>query len=107
MDSTSTGTSSYVTGKWGKRPTALTALTEAGEKHWVDRMIVEMNRELRADLSTTVTVCRTLSAIKRHRDNVGKMNFLSLGASNASRTKKGSNCHRDREEGMDNFRVLH
>jgi len=88
MDSTSTGTSSYVTGKWGKRPTALTALTEAGEKHWVDRMIVEMNRELRADLSTTVTVCRTLSAIKRHRDNVGKMNFLSLGASNASRTAK-------------------
>jgi hypothetical protein len=51
-------------------------------------MIVEMNRELRADLSTTVTMCRTLSAIKRHRDNVGKMNFLSLGASNASRTAK-------------------
>ncbi len=88
MDSTSTGTSSYITGKWGKRPTALTPLTEVGEKHWVDRMIVEMNRELRADLSTTVTVCRTLSAIKRHRDNVGKMNFLSLGASNASRTAK-------------------
>jgi hypothetical protein len=80
------GTTAYVTGGWGKRATAIKPLTPAGEKYWIDKLIGEANRELKADLATAVSYSRTLSAVRRQAENVGRMSMLCLGASNSSRT---------------------
>jgi hypothetical protein len=80
------GTTAYMSGSWGARPTAIQPLTEAGEKHWVDKLVVEINRELRTGLSPDICFKRTISAVKRQADNVGAMSMLTVGASNSART---------------------
>jgi hypothetical protein len=82
----STGTSAYVTGDWGKRPEKVSPLTESGEKHWVGLLIGEINRELKLGLATSVSFGRTLSAVKRVGEDVGKISAVTVGASNAART---------------------
>ncbi len=82
----SCGTSAYVTGSWGVRPTEIKALTQAGEKYWIDKLVHEVNRELRVNLSTTLSFNRTLSVIKRQANDVGKISMITVGASNAIRT---------------------
>jgi hypothetical protein len=37
----SSGTTAYVTGSWGVRPTEITPLTQSGEKYWVDKLVHE------------------------------------------------------------------
>jgi hypothetical protein len=82
----STGTTAYVTGDWGKRPLKVGPLTESGEKYWVGLLIGEINRELKLGLATAVSFGRTLSAVKRVGEDVGKMSAVTVGASNAART---------------------
>jgi hypothetical protein len=82
----SSGTSAYVTGSWGVRPTEINGLTQAGEKYWIDKLVHEINRELRVNLATTLSFNRTLSAIKRQANDVGKISMVTVGASNAIRT---------------------
>jgi len=82
----STGTSAFVTGDWGKRPERVGPLTESGEKYWVELLIGEINRELKLGLATSVSFGRTLSAVKRVGEDVGKITAVTVGASNAART---------------------
>jgi hypothetical protein len=82
----SSGTTAYVTGDWGKRPLKVGPLTETGEKYWVGLLIGEINRELKLGLATAVSFGRTLSAVKRVGEDVGKMSAVTVGASNAART---------------------
>jgi hypothetical protein len=82
----STGTTAYVTGDWGKRPEKIGALTESGERHWVGLLIGEINRELKLGLATSVSFGRSLSAVKRVGEDVGKISAVTVGASNAART---------------------
>jgi hypothetical protein len=82
----SSGTTAYVTGSWGVRPTEIKALTQAGEKYWIDKLVHEVNRELRVNLATALSFNRTLSAIKRQANDVGKISMVTVGASNAIRT---------------------
>jgi hypothetical protein len=82
----SSGTTAYVTGSWGVRPTEIKALTQAGEKYWIDKLVHEANRELRVNLATTLSFNRTLSAIKRQANDVGKISMITVGASNSIRT---------------------
>jgi hypothetical protein len=82
----STGTTAYVTGDWGKRPEKIVALTESGERHWVGLLIGEINRELKLGLATAVSFGRSLAAVKRVGEDVGKISAVTVGASNAART---------------------
>jgi uncharacterized membrane protein YgcG len=86
LSSTSSGTTAYATGNWGARPQAVKPLTPAGEKYWIEKLVVEANRELRSGLSLNICFNRTLSAIKRQANYVGKMSMLTIGASNSART---------------------
>jgi hypothetical protein len=61
----STGTTAYMSGSWGARPTEIQPLTEAGEKYWVKKLVTEINRELRTGLAVEVCFSRTISAVKR------------------------------------------
>ncbi len=45
----------------------------------------EINRELRVSLATNISFNRTLSAIKRQTNDVGKISTITVGASNAIR----------------------
>jgi hypothetical protein len=36
--------------RWGNRPTSIKPLGVAGEKYWVNKLIGEMNRELKSEL---------------------------------------------------------
>jgi hypothetical protein len=60
-----TGTTPCTTGSWGDRPTGLTALTEAGERYWISKIVCELNREVVLGLATTWSVGRTMSAVRR------------------------------------------
>jgi hypothetical protein len=82
----SMGTTAYVSGSWGARPTEIQPLTEAGEKYWVEKLVSEINRELRMGLAVEICFRRTISAVKRQANNVGKMSMLTVGASNSART---------------------
>jgi hypothetical protein len=84
--SKSHGTTAYTSGSWGARPTAIQPLTEAGEKYWVEKLVLEINRELRTGLASEICYNRTISAVKRQADNVGAMSMLTVGASNSART---------------------
>jgi hypothetical protein len=86
LSGSSNGTTAYATGSWGARPTAVKPLTAAGEKHWIEKLVGEANRELRSGLSLNICYNRTLSAIKRQANYVGKMSMLTVGASNSART---------------------
>jgi hypothetical protein len=86
LSAKSYGTTAYTSGSWGARPTAIQPLTEAGEKYWVEKLVKEINRELRTGLATDICFNRTISAVKRQADNVGKMSMLTVGASNSART---------------------
>ncbi len=55
-------------------------------KHWIEKLIVEANRELRSGLSLDICCNRNLSAVKRQANNVGKMSMITVGASNSART---------------------
>jgi hypothetical protein len=66
----SAGTTSFVTGKWEDRSANISALNEAGERHWIGMMAGELNRELAAVLATTVSVGQTLSAVRRQEERV-------------------------------------
>ncbi len=69
---------------WGQRPKAITALNDAGERHWLLKLVGEMNRELRLCLATEVSVGRTLSAVRRQERSVQMGRVATLGASNAA-----------------------
>jgi len=82
----SNGTTAYVSGSWGARPTEINPLTVAGEKYWIEKLVTEANRELRAGLSTDICFNRTLSAVNRQANYVGRISMLTVGASNSART---------------------
>jgi hypothetical protein len=50
------GTMPCTTGSWGDHPTGLTPLTEAGKRHWISKMLCELNREVGLGLATTWSV---------------------------------------------------
>jgi hypothetical protein len=74
-----------VTGSWGVRPTEIKPLTEAGEKYWIDKLVTEINRELKDGLAIA-SFNRTLSAVRRQANDVGKISMITVGASNSTRT---------------------
>jgi hypothetical protein len=82
----SSGTTAYATGSWGVRPLEIKPLTQSGEKYWVDKLVHEANRELKAGLATQLSFNRTLSAIKRQAEDVGRISMITVGASNSVRT---------------------
>ncbi len=82
----SSGTTAFVTGDWGKRPERVGPLTVQGERHWVELLIGEINRELKLGLATAVSFGRTLSAVKRVGEDLGKISAVTVGASNAAKT---------------------
>jgi lysophospholipase L1-like esterase len=82
----STGTMPYCTGDWGIRPLAVGPMTESGERFWVTRLIWELNRELKMELGTSISMSRTLSGIRKVVNNVGMLDVTCIGASNAGRT---------------------
>jgi hypothetical protein len=82
----SRGTTAYVTGSWGVRPMEIKPLTQSGEKYWVDKLVHEANRELKAGLSTQLSFNRTMSAIKRQAEDVRRISMITVGASNSIRT---------------------
>jgi hypothetical protein len=79
-------TPSFGGGGWGQRPKVIMALNEAGERHWLLKLVGEMNRELRLCLATAVSVGRTLSAVRRQERSVQKGRVATLGVSNAANT---------------------
>jgi hypothetical protein len=94
----SMGTTAYVGGGWGVRPTEIKPLTEKGERYWVGKLVNELNRELHSCLETKIVHGRTLSAVRRQDECVGKIRMSTLGASNAMLTaaalrKKGINVY--------------
>jgi hypothetical protein len=68
------------------RPLEIKPLTQSGEKYWVDKLVHEANRELKAGLATQLSFNRTLSAIKRQAEDVGRISMITVGASNSVRT---------------------
>jgi hypothetical protein len=81
-----TGTTPCTTGSWGDRPTGLTALTEAGERYWISKIVCELNREVGLGLATTWSVGRTMSAVRRQAESVEFGRIVTVGASNAAAT---------------------
>ncbi len=61
---------------WRKRPKRVIPLTESGNKYWVGLLISEINRELKLWLATAVSFGRTLTAVKRVGEGVGKILLL-------------------------------
>jgi hypothetical protein len=86
LSAESKGLSDFLVGNWGTRPLQILPMTEAGEKYWMDKLIGELNRELKSGLATSVCYGRTLSAVKRQDECVGAFNVVTIGASNARRT---------------------
>ncbi len=82
----SSGTTACVTGSWGVTPMEIKPLTQSGEQYWVDKLVHEANRELKAGLATQLSFNRTLSAIKRQAEDVGRISMITVGASNSMRT---------------------
>jgi hypothetical protein len=80
------GTTAFVTGDWGQRPEKIQPLSENGEKFWIGHLVGEVNREMRLGLATSVSFGRTLSSIKRIREDVGPITVVTVGASNAGKT---------------------
>jgi hypothetical protein len=80
------GTTPCTTGSWGDRPTGLTALTEAGERYWISKIVCELNREVGLGLATTWSVGRTMSAVRRQAESVEFGRIVTVGASNAAAT---------------------
>ncbi len=60
----------------GKRPERVIPLTESSEISWVRLLISEINRELKLGLAMAVSFGRTLSAVKRVGEGVGKILLL-------------------------------
>jgi hypothetical protein len=44
------GTTACITGSWGNRLISIKLMIAAGEKYWANKLIGEMNRELKAEL---------------------------------------------------------
>jgi hypothetical protein len=65
-----TGRTPCTTGSGGDRPTGLTALTEAGDRYWISKIVCEFNREVGLGLATTWSVGRTLSAVRCQAESV-------------------------------------
>jgi hypothetical protein len=80
------GTTPYTTGDWGERPSALVPLNEAGERYWVDKISLELNREVGLGLATAWSVGRTMSAVRRQEEAVAMGRIFAIGASNAGYT---------------------
>jgi uncharacterized membrane protein YgcG len=68
------------------RPDSLRAVTEDQEEAWISSISIDLNREFRLSLATTVSTGRTLSAVRRLEEEGGSFEFLIAGASNAART---------------------
>jgi hypothetical protein len=81
-----TGTTPCTTGSWGDRPTGLTALTEAGERYWISKIVCELNREVGLGLATTWSVGRTMSAVRRQAESVEFGRIVTVVASYAAAT---------------------
>jgi hypothetical protein len=67
------GTMPFTTGNWGDRPTGIIGLSETGERHWIGKMVCELNREVGLGLATAWSVGRTMSAVS------GRQRVLRLG----------------------------
>ncbi len=79
----SCGTTAYVTGSWGVRPTEIKPLTQSSEKYLTDKLVREIKRELRAGLATELSFNRPLSAVRRQANDMGKISMITVGASNS------------------------
>jgi hypothetical protein len=90
----------------GARPTAVKPLTAAGEKYWIEKLVVEANRELRSGLSLDICYNRILSAVKRQANNVVMMS-MQLGKNGGSSEEEGHRRHGDGEEWLDGVRELY
>jgi hypothetical protein len=80
------GTMPSTTGSWGDRPTGIVALSEAGERHWIGKIVGELNREVGLGLATAWSVGRTMSAVRRQAESVETGRMVTIGASNAAST---------------------
>jgi hypothetical protein len=80
------GTMPFTTGSWGDRPTGIVALSEAGERYWIGKMVCELNREVGLGLATAWSVGRTMSAVRRQVESVEIGRIVTIGASNAAST---------------------
>jgi hypothetical protein len=80
------GTTPCTTGDWGERPVVLVALNEAGERYWVEKISLELNREVGLGLATAWSVGRTMSAVRRQEEAVAMGRVFAVGASNAGYT---------------------
>ncbi len=80
------GTTPCTTGDWGERPVMLVALNEAGERYWVEKISLELNREVGLGLATAWSVGRTMSAVRRQEEAVAMGRVFAVGASNAGYT---------------------
>jgi hypothetical protein len=80
------GTTAYTTGDWGERPPALVPLNEAGERYWIEKISLELNREVGLGLATAWSVGRTMSAVRRQEEAVAMGRIFAIGASNAGYT---------------------
>ncbi len=73
-------------GDWGERPTEIVALNEAGERYWITKIVLELNREVGLGLATAWSVGRTMSAVRRQAESVQMGRIFAIGASNAGYT---------------------
>jgi hypothetical protein len=73
-------------GDWGERPTEIVALNEAGERYWISKIVLELNREVGLGLATAWSVGRTMSAVRRQAESVQMGRVFAIGASNAGYT---------------------
>jgi hypothetical protein len=86
LSADSKGTTAYVTGDWGKRPERIAPLSVHGERHWLGLLIGEINREMHLGLDTEICLARSLTAVRRTKEDVGPIAAVVVGASNAART---------------------
>jgi len=86
LSADSKGTTAYVTGDWGKRPEKIAPLSVHGERHWLGLLIGEVNREMHLGLDTEICLARSLTAVRRTKEDVGPIAAVVVGASNAART---------------------
>ncbi len=80
------GTIPTTSGDWGERPTALIPLNEAGERYWIEKITLELNKEIGLGHATAWSVGRTMSAVRRQEEAVAIGRIFSIGASNAGQT---------------------
>jgi hypothetical protein len=64
------GTIPSTSGHWGERPTALIPLNEAGERYWIEKITLELNREIGLGFASAWSVGRTMSAVRRQEEAV-------------------------------------